>query len=1117
MNKYDKIFNDIDAIQEENLKSIKQLSELSERMEYQSDVLDNADAIISDLDKQFSEATGILNAKDLSFIFVATSLLCCKWIILSNIMPLSADFIHEVTPNDKRLDSTEMGAIDTKGKTKEEYQKTLERVKKNYEKLKEELEKCTSEEEREKIRKKIAANQKRQDELKKVLEFFDSNSKVAKTVKKLSQKKKDLEGKSYVKGSHISVKEIFTHPVPYDAMSKENNNTNLPVKLYGQNHHAYTLGHDPILGWIFGTLNIMTSSITLNTLTWPTYWVNPKGNKISSPTELGFLSCLFESVQSAQEDSKRIAAATVRHGLHMISDKYNKTGLPISIPFMTADNAQALIEKGWNSQEAIMALEKFSKTFVKDAAIVSIQFFASFIINEIIKAIHLMTYDPEVDGKIELYEVRTRKILSVANIIATSSNFAYVAISKNIKALDIGGAIETVRQIATNKKYIDQMKQEFISERFSELLLQKNSDTSGGETMGLNENDSIVAKAASEAIRQDSAELSLGIENIKKVENKTIEAVHDLGEMQKDALKHQYYESGNMYADIQKLSNDEKELCLAILKNVEKRPTFDQHDFLTALVNAFNYGMKAIPNTSPEIFESTLEPDIQAQEVIYMLLTYYCLLGDENCETYDSMPESYIMWIDEFSISKKKLKAIFYDCKEHMNFVNILEVMKSCSQHIENNYNPIEDGEESADDNIENDVDQMDDGIEEDTNTEIDYESIHLSFEYVISEMNNTRKWIDKENTNDCHILSNETISLYSPLLAQHEVLGIWQFKSHTSQYRPILFTESEVWFLLNEVSSCSLKYSDFDDNKISINYHAGDNTEAEYTLLCENGQPVKFVISQAEGDLFINFLDEMSKTKTPERDRRGFSDLPYESRIIIIYYIIEILIELKRPWIMVFPYMLRYFDKYEMQFMQDIFDYVDNKNEKYPDYYECTLKWSYKLVFITKSIIEILQLSNGLDSNLNQNELHYFIENYGFDKEQIATLAKIVQAPLCYSIGKIESCKHLNEIHNDILECYYYPYFLFNKDAFDFWDEFNEIYNLNKSLSRKVQEEVMEKYSVDYMSNFIVYIAIAINLLKKDNKSPYITKLYNIIEKIDFANGAFVEEVNEYLKSAEK
>lgn len=38
----------------------------------------------------------------------------------------------------------------------------------------------------------------------------------------------------------------------------------LGINMGGAYHRMYTLGHDPILGWVFGTMNILTDIITLN-------------------------------------------------------------------------------------------------------------------------------------------------------------------------------------------------------------------------------------------------------------------------------------------------------------------------------------------------------------------------------------------------------------------------------------------------------------------------------------------------------------------------------------------------------------------------------------------------------------------------------------------------------------------------------------------------------------------------------------------------------------------------------------------------------------------------------------------------------------------------------------
>lgn len=254
-------------------------------------------------------------------------------------------------------------------------------------------------------------------------------------------------------------------------MSPLSDKTNLPIDLVGTNHHAYTLGHDPILGWVFGTMNILSRSITLNLPFWPTFWVVDEGNKIKCPTEMGVISSIYSSVHSVEEDDKRLAAATLRQGLHLISDKFGKTGLPIPIPTMSAEKAQELIEKGWNSEEAKIHLKKVMKNLSKDAAIVGIQFMLSYLINQIVKAIHLMLYDESVDGDLSLYEVRTRKILMTANTIATTSNFAYVAITKNLSALDIGGAIETIHRLVCDTEYIHKVKAEYIENSFRSLVM----------------------------------------------------------------------------------------------------------------------------------------------------------------------------------------------------------------------------------------------------------------------------------------------------------------------------------------------------------------------------------------------------------------------------------------------------------------------------------------------------------------------------------------------------------------------------------------------------------------------------------------------------------------------
>ena len=97
--------------------------------------------------------------------------------------------------------------------------------------------------------------------------------------KKVGEIEKDGEASS----KYMSIKKMFLYPVPYDAMdgtrrivipgvsSKDKN-------LYGGNHHSATMGHDPILGYLFGTMNIMTRTITFKNPTMQTCEVHLKKN-----------------------------------------------------------------------------------------------------------------------------------------------------------------------------------------------------------------------------------------------------------------------------------------------------------------------------------------------------------------------------------------------------------------------------------------------------------------------------------------------------------------------------------------------------------------------------------------------------------------------------------------------------------------------------------------------------------------------------------------------------------------------------------------------------------------------------------------------------------------------
>lgn len=286
--------------------------------------------------------------------------------------------------------------------------------------------------------------------------------------------------------------EILTQPVPYDAMNGLDKssipniaNLNMQSKngyfnnIYAKNHHVATLGHDPILGWLFGTANILTSTITF--VDFQSYEVH-RGHKIKSLGQFvdnrelqfsdqaidflaqrGLFDIFSECVMSAKEDNKRVAAAVVRQAIHFASDKYCIDGLPIPI-LSTIDpqKAQDYIEKGWNSVE-------FEKIVKGDLKTIGISAAVGALINLIIECIYLLCIKTE--DVIDIRRVRIKKILSIAGVISSSSNLLYVALTENIAKLDIAGMGMTMLSLLRSEDFICKVKQEYIKNNFSNLIM----------------------------------------------------------------------------------------------------------------------------------------------------------------------------------------------------------------------------------------------------------------------------------------------------------------------------------------------------------------------------------------------------------------------------------------------------------------------------------------------------------------------------------------------------------------------------------------------------------------------------------------------------------------------
>ncbi len=247
-------------------------------------------------------------------------------------------------------------------------------------------------------------------------------------------------------------------PVPFDA----NIGANGALRGGKQMGHRVTaIGHDPILGLVFGTANIATSTLTNKDLQSYHIYTNDMGRdyfRNKANTGLVLSKTKDKLLHEGLEGKEKVGASLLKEIIHLRSDIYTKNSLPL--PIVT------VIDAGLAAELAQRGLD------MANIVTVGRQMTFSVFINTMISMLHGLFYDESVEYSRRVYEVRTRKILSYSNFIASASNLIYVGANISLgnesawKRLDIGGLAVTLYRIVTDAQFIRQVKREFIEQEF---------------------------------------------------------------------------------------------------------------------------------------------------------------------------------------------------------------------------------------------------------------------------------------------------------------------------------------------------------------------------------------------------------------------------------------------------------------------------------------------------------------------------------------------------------------------------------------------------------------------------------------------------------------------------
>ena len=252
---------------------------------------------------------------------------------------------------------------------------------------------------------------------------------------------------------------ILYQTVPYDITR---GSKDLGINMGGKYHRLHTLGHDPILGWIFGTANILTDCITFNNFCTNRISrvdiVTGKNKMIITPEVVSIGTMFRECYECVKADYLNLPAALFAQAQHLKSDEFTKLGLPI--PLLSSIN-ENFASKLYSENYDVLC-------FSRDVKIVGVSFIISKLFDIIITLVHGL-FRKEREDK-DLYEVRTRKILLLSNSIASTSTIINATITSNPKNLDIGSLLNTITHLFSDLRFITKIQQEFIENEISNRM-----------------------------------------------------------------------------------------------------------------------------------------------------------------------------------------------------------------------------------------------------------------------------------------------------------------------------------------------------------------------------------------------------------------------------------------------------------------------------------------------------------------------------------------------------------------------------------------------------------------------------------------------------------------------
>ena len=280
-------------------------------------------------------------------------------------------------------------------------------------------------------------------------------------LKPLEKNKNEVPRRYYAPINQI----ITTTSIPYDATKLENPDLNIfkgQHKGEGVNHRFATLGHDPWIGLVVGTTNIMTNTITaldgvsMLPVTYHVQYTNEYKNPVITAHRGSLIKATDKVVKRTSEDIKPLAAALLKQAIHIATDTYTPAGLclPGVSLVLSRKNVEMLTQ-----YVSYGDMVKFTASAGIDI-----------LINKMIELLHGMTLMEKGDDlESDLHKVKTKKIILYSNSIATGNNIIQSVVTSQYNKVDWAGLAVLISEVFKDIDFIYEVKRDFLHHGLGEL------------------------------------------------------------------------------------------------------------------------------------------------------------------------------------------------------------------------------------------------------------------------------------------------------------------------------------------------------------------------------------------------------------------------------------------------------------------------------------------------------------------------------------------------------------------------------------------------------------------------------------------------------------------------